>query len=277
MNYFQNLYALLLGAFYTRVKGGRIKRFVTFLASLIVIVGSIWLMYRWSFVHKSKHFIYLSHPMAVDTARNHYMKVDLRIWSAEGFTMKNREYDPRVYEHSISTNQLHQAKERGASLPSSHDIQSLNYYLNDSIITYIDTLSSKYFPIGDIGNLVVFGHYYNCNFSEIYRGEPNHGLVHEEYDEKFLGIDGKLHAFVFDNDPFCLTLPLGAQLHKKLSDESFSGDFNVDWNYLVTPNNDEVFEFYRISSLRRESTSCFLHIAKRTSTPRRISCLCSRQ
>lgn len=243
-----------MGAFYTKVRGGRIKRFVTFVVSLIVIASSIWLMYRWSFVHKSKHIIYLAHPLSVDTADNHYMKVDLRIWSAEGFTMRDKEYDSRVYEHSISTTQLHQKKERGVSVTPSHDIRSLNYFLNDSIITYSDTLSSKYIPLSDIGNLVVFGHYYNCDFSEIHRGEPSHGLVHGDYDEELLGIDGNSHAFVFDNDPLCLTLPLGAQIHKKLSEERFPGDFNVDWNYLVTPNNEEVFDFNRVSSSRRGST-----------------------
>lgn len=114
MKYFQNLYALLLGAFYTRVKGGRIKRFITFLVSVLVIVGSIWLMYRWSFIHKSKHIIYLSHPVAVDTARNHYMKVDLCIRSAEGYTMKkDKEEDHYVYAHSISTTQQHRIKDPG--------------------------------------------------------------------------------------------------------------------------------------------------------------------
>ena len=257
MKYFQNLYALLLGAFYTRVKGGRIKRFIIFLVSLLVIVGSIWLMYRWSFIHKSKHIIYLSHPVAVDTARNHYMKVDLCIRSAEGYTMKkDKEEDHYVYAHSISTTQQHRIKDPGTSLPSSHDIRCLNYYFNDSIITYRDTLSSKEIPKSDIGNLVVFGHYYNCDFSEVIHGAQIHKLVQGKYEEELKEIDGTLHALVFDNDPLCLKLPLGAKLQKKLSDGkvSFPGDFNVDWNYIISPNNDEVYVLDRKSSSRKVNT-----------------------
>ena len=97
MPYYHNLLVLLQGIFHARVRGGRIKRFIIFVMSFAVIIGSIWLMFNWSFVHTSKHIIYLSHPMAVDTARNHYMKVDIHIKSTEGYTVNERDFNPPVY------------------------------------------------------------------------------------------------------------------------------------------------------------------------------------
>lgn len=250
MNYFQNLYSLLLGIIHARVKGGGIKRFIIFSLSLVVIGGSVWLMYRWSFIHTSKHIVYLAHPMSVDTASNHGIKVGLEIRSAEGYTLKNRNNDPYVYEHSIRLMPSHLDNGKKVSLPSHNDIKSLNYYLSDSIINSGDSLSSKYFPIHDVGNLLVFGHYYNCDYTEIQKPEPFRGLINDGVDKEYLERYGASHTFVIENDPFCLILPLGEKLHRKLSDGnvSFSGDFNVDWYYILFPANDEVSIFTKTSS-----------------------------
>ena len=256
MNYFQNLYSLLLGIIHARVKGGRVKRFVIFCLSLAVVVGSVWLMYRWSFIHTSKHVVYLSHPITVDTASNHAMKVGLEIRTTEGYTLKNRDSDPYVYEHSVRLMPSRLDHGKKVPLPFHNDIKSLNYYLQDSIIISGDSLSSKFFPISEPGNLLVLGHYYNCDYTEIQKGEPFRCLIQEDIDKEHKGRYGAVHTFVIENDPYCLKLPLGEKLHKKLSDGhvSFSGDFNVDWYYIVFPANDEVSVFTKTSKSTQLNT-----------------------
>lgn len=251
-NYFQSLYALLLGILHTRVQGGRLKRFFTFLFSLIVIISSVWLMYRWSYIHTSKQILYLSHPLATDTAQNHYMKVDLRIKSTDGNSLKNRETNPFLYETEMMVESLHQKKEKGKIFQRSHNIKKINDFLKESIVHDEDTLSCKYFPVSDIGNLVVLGIYYNCDYSETFHSEPTHFLFNSDIDEEYTNKYGSSHTFVFENDPTCLALPLGRMLQDKLTEgkEHFAGDFNVDWYYMVTPNNEEVMGFQRKSSSR---------------------------
>lgn len=254
MPYYHNLLVLLQGIFHARVRGGRIKRFIIFVMSFAVIIGSIWLMFNWSFIHTSKHIIYLSHPMAVDTARNHYMKVDIHIKSTEGYTVNERDFNPPVYEHTMTITQLHQDKPQNTSLPPSHDIRSLNYYLQDSIIIHDDSLDSELIPINDIGNLIVFAHYYNCDFTETNENKPFHILVHETDDEEGHKYSNALHSFIFDNDSLGLAVPLGAQFHKKLADGNvmFPGKYFYEWFYCISPNDEEVVSFCKKSTTRKK-------------------------
>ena len=244
-----------MGIAKARVQGGRVKRLIVLFVSASVIAGSIWLMYRYSFVHKSKHVILLSNPMTLDSASNHYFKADLKIKTADGYTMQERYDNSHIFEIKLSLTQLHKKKEPGTSLPAINDVRYLNYCLGDSIISYVgDTIDSKYFPVGDIGNLIVFGHYYNCDYTEIHREKPWHGLVDE--DDNIYSKTGKMHGFVIRNDPACLTLPICKDFHDKLvkGKTSFAGDFNVDWNFLITPNNEETFDFSRNTNNSNKNT-----------------------
>lgn len=242
MSFFHSMYVLLIGIAKASVKGGRSKSLFTFLFSSVILVSSIWVMFRFTTIHTAKHILFLSHPMSVDTAANHYMKVDLLIKSTEGYTLKPRKLDPYVYETELGITQLNKIVPQKTKYPICRDVKCLNYYLNDSIITYKDSMYSKYIPLNNIGNLIAFSHAYNSDFTENNDEVPYHtiGLSKEKDLPPIL-------AYIFNNDPSCLKLPLGTQLQEKLIDVSFPGKINVDWYYVITNNDNEKVLFKRES------------------------------
>ena len=243
------IYTLFYGITKVRVQGSIIKRIFTIFVSSTILVLSTWLMFRFTTIYTSKHILYLSHPLSVDTAENHYMKVDLSIKSTEGYTLKSREKDPYLYNTQIKIMQMHEGKGKCNNSFRENDIKRLNYFLHDSLITYKDTLYSSLIPISDIGNLLVFGHYYYCDFTRTHKEEPSHQI--KKIEEKNMPT---LFAYIFDNDPYIVKLPLGAQLNNKFANHLyFPGNFNVDWYYLITDNSEEIASFNRSSSSKKHN------------------------
>lgn len=248
MSSLQTIVALLSGIFRTRVRGGRIKRFLVFVSSFIVVLGSIWLMYRWTNIPTSTHIVYLDHPYTVDTDSNHYVEVDFCLTSGEGFTLKDLSGRSDIFVNDIRFTQSNKKKEKNTSLPTSNDVMCINYYLNDSIIVDGDSLSSIFFDAHDVGNLLVVGHYYNSTHLDNFVHYPEKEFIPPQDD------GCKIASFIINNHRFLASLPLSNKFNQKLSDGKvgFTSKFAVDWSYILFSNIGGTQVFRKNSSSYRE-------------------------
>lgn len=233
MNYLSTISSVFASIFRARARGGRIKRFLTFLFSFIVLVFTIYILQIWTHIPVSRHVIIVDHPVSTNVSSNHYVEVDIKINSDEGFSCNSNNRSLAINK-SIRVLICDKDKEKGTTMPASSDISMLNYYLGNNYFTNDSVGTGNQISNRDLSNLLAIGHYYNSDVTSYYHKEPFVGFGKMQDDSN--GKDScAFYRLVFSNSQDCLSLPLGNEYHNKLCETkmSFTGDFWVDWDYLI--------------------------------------------
>ena len=232
MHYLSTIAAVLTSIFKARARGGRIKRLLTFVCSFCLFVGTIVIIQQWTKIPISKHVLVFDHPITTDTAKNHYIGVDVRIRSNEGFSF-NSNAKRLVFDESFRVWTDHRLKDKATSLPECHDPLQFNYYVGQEIFTGDSVNTEGKYLAKELDNLLVIGHYFNADISEYTTTVPFRGWNYSPYVSGADTIES--HSLILADDSKSLSLPLGQKYHKEICKTAniFYGNIRFNWFYLM--------------------------------------------